>query len=375
MASDAARYYIRRKLGVGMGIRCKARTMLPLFVLFLITSTLTFAMTFITSMAAEIDRMIAVMGSGSIWCLSDPSEALPDDAEVSPVAISSALAYSENSESAVVVKGVDEAYFSGYRKEELKLETFEGDCINPVTISSAMADELSLSAGDRFALLMWEKDKGRARPLLCTVSSIFRSVYPQLDSALVYVPLSLFGNADGYEVLLPRGEEPDALMRYLWNEGIVSETYKTLYPSLYSNVISSLSILFVILASVALLAAFFSSDAAEYYVDRDREEIQGMRLLGASRRMLRHVYFSMTLSLVAFIAVLGIACGLLLSFCSPFLLEAVADRESALLEYYATTFVIEVPYTALFVTFVLIVLVSALSIAFSLRRRGVAALF
>ena len=375
MLSEAARYYIRRKAGIGLGWRRKISTALPLLVLFLVTAALAFAVTFIDSMASEIDRMIAIMGYGSLWCTEDPSAYIPEDAEVSAISVASAIAYSSENENAAIVKGVESDYFSGFRAEELEIEKGDDDVLNPVVISSAMAENLGLSPGGRFTLLLWENEKGRARPLLCTVSSVFHSVYPQLDSHLIFIPLSLMGEISGYEILLPRGDEPDSLMNALWNEGIVAETYRTMYPALYSNVRSSISILYVILAAVAVLAAFFSSDATEYYIDRDRDEIKIMRLLGTKRNTLRSAYFIMTLSLVAIVSIIGIGSGLILSFLSPFLLEAAADSGVPLLEYYATTFVVEIPCTAILAIFILTVSVSALSIVFSLRRRGVAGLF
>ena len=104
--SDASRLYISRKLGKGMKHGYKWRAFLPLFLLFIVTALLSFSMTFISSLSAEINRMIEVMGSGTIYALSDPSVYVPEEGEVAAVREGSALAYSENGESALFIKGV-----------------------------------------------------------------------------------------------------------------------------------------------------------------------------------------------------------------------------------------------------------------------------
>ena len=366
MRSAAEKLYISRKRGRGMGLRYVISALLPLLLLLLVTSVLSFALVFIFSMSSQIDRMIALLGSGTVYSLEDPGAFIPEGSEVSASGRTSALLYSEGGESAVLLKGVEDGYFSGMRAEELDIRYNDGSGINPIIISSALARELSLSPRDRLTLLVWEGN--RARPFLCTVSGIYESIYPQLDSHLVFSSLDMTG-PDGYEILLPRGEDENGLVETLWNNGIPAQSYRTLYSSIYSNVRESIGILYVILLAVALLAAFFSSDAAQVYIDRDRKDIKEMWMLGLGRQRIKAIYFRLTLSAVAFSAVLGAVIGLLLAFLSPLMLSAIARTEPALLEYYVTSFRIVIPYPSIILMVIVEIAVSGLSITFSLRRK------
>ena len=370
MISDAEKLYVSRKRGRGMGMRYVLSSLLPLLVLLLVTAALSFALSFISSMSSEIDRMIALMGSGSLYTLKDPSDDVPEDAEVSEVRTGSALAYSEEGEAALLLKGVDEGYFSGMRSQELEIEMLEWDAMNPAVLPSSLAESLSLSLGDRFTLLVWESGEGRARPFLCTVAGIFASVYPQLDRNLAFVPLDLLSSPSGYEVLLERGEDPDGVMQHLWDCGIPSETYRTMYSSLYGNVRSSVATLYPILIAVAVLAAFFSSDAAQAYIDRDRRDIRGLWMLGMERRRIEAMYFRITLSYAAAGSAIGMAIGIALAFASPAILRLAAAADPALLEYYVSSFRVTIPVGRLALMIAIMLLVSALSVRFSLRRRG-----
>lgn len=365
--SDAQRLYIARKCGSGMGAGYILSSLLPLLILFLVTLLLTFALSFISSMASSIDRMIQLMGSGTVYALSDPSPYLPAEAESCAVRNGTGLIYAGEGESAIVIKGVSEDYFSGMRSAELEIRG-SGEGMNPAVISSELAEELSLEAGDRFTLLSWEAEKGRARPYLCTVGRIFSSVYPQLDRYLVYVPSSMLSSREAYEILLPQDADTDSVRNELISHGIPAYTYRELYASLYGNVRSSIMILYVILAFVALLAAFFSSDAAQVYLSRDRKDIRELMMLGMGRRDIRGIYFLITLTAVAAAALAGAAAGLILSALSPMLLSAVSSSGSSLLDYYVTSFTLRIPFGAIALMILMMLSVSSLSILITLRR-------
>ena len=367
---DGCRLYARRKMGEGMGIRYRITAFMPLLNLFLVSLVLSFALCFISSVSSEIDRMIMILGSGTVYSSSDPSGYALQGAEVAPVRSGSGLLYSEKGESAVMLKGVGNGYFSGMRGEELSIEVYDQECVNPVVVSSALSDDLSLDLGDRFTLLVWEEGRGRARPFLCTVKAVFSSVYPQLDSHLAYVGISLLSSPVGFEMLLPEGADPDSVCTQLWENGIGAQTYRTMYASLYGNVRASIGILYIILAAVALLAAFFSSDAAQSYISRDRKDIHELWMLGMERSAIRGIYFRITLFSVTAAALSGIIIGILFSLLSPLAIAAVAATEPAFLDYYVTSFSVTIPAVPLAAMAVMIEAVSALSVAFSLRSRA-----
>ena len=369
--SDAGRMYIARKCGKGMGLGYLLSSLTPLLLLLAVTAALSFSISFIVSLSSRIDRMMQVMGSGSVRTLQlPPSDALPEGSETASVRNGSGLIYSEHGESAVILKGIGGDYFSGMRGREIGIGGIMEGTLNPTVVSSSLAASLSLSDGDRFTLLMWEESRGRARPVLCTVAAIFPSVYPQLDSHLAYIPLSLLDSQLSYEILLPEGTDPDRVVEDLWHSGIRAESYRSMHSSLYGNVKSSIAILYPILAAIAVLAAFFSSDAVQVYISRDMEDIRAMLILGMQPRALRRAYMLITLFPTAVSAILGAAAGAVLSLLSPAMLGWIGERNPGMLDYYVTSFLPVVPVHLLLLMIVLLLLVSFISLSFLLRRRA-----
>lgn len=369
---DLSSLYLRRKLGQGMGKGYVLSSLSPALLLFLITAVMVFALTFICSVSGTIDRMLEVLGSGSVLCYEEPDlSLLPSGAEVSRTASGEGLAYSSSGETAVLLKGTGPGYFEGLRAEELELTFLEEDVLNPVVLSSGLAGKLSLSLSDRLTLLVYDKGKDRVRPVLCTVKGIFKTVYPQLDSRLLYVPIELLGDAVSYEILLPKGGDAERLARSLPH----ARSYRDLYSALYSNVRSSVSMLYLVFLLVSLLAAFFSVDIAEAYAARDRKDIAHLLLLGLEERKLSSLYFRLTLSSVFLAAGGGTLLGLLLSALSPRLIEAVAGSGSAILEYYVLSFSLEVPWARIVLMALLMLLLAALAVKLKLKASRLSDLY
>lgn len=366
--NEGAAYYARRKIGEKKGFAYFLSSLSPLFILLLITAALSFSLSFIISMSEGIDKLLAVMGSGSVRTLSCPdSSLLPKGAEISETITGTALLYAENGENAVMVKGIGEDYLEGIRKSVLDIE-YGDEGINPVIVSSSLTSSLSLNPGDRLSMLLWEKEEGRARPLLVTVHGVFRSVYPQLDKHLVYAPIDLVDGPSSFEILLPEGQDAEVLVSALWKSGIPAESYRTMYSSLYQNVRQSIGILSFLIILVAALAAFFSSDAAHFYISRDRNDIQGMRLLGIGRREIIGVYMLITVSYVAVAAVLGMVLGIIISSLSPSLISFISSVSPALLDYYITSFEVVIPVRELVLMLLAMIAVSSISVFLMLRR-------
>lgn len=366
--NEGAAYYARRKIGEKKGFAYFLSSLSPLFILLLITAALSFSLSFIISMSEGIDKLLAVMGSGSVRTLSCPdSSLLPEGAEISETITGTALLYAENGENAVMVKGIGEDYLEGIRKSVLDIE-YGDEGINPVIVSSSLASSLSLNPGDRLSMLLWEKEEGRARPLLVTVHGVFRSVYPQLDKHLVYAPIDLVDGPSSFEILLPEGQDAEVLVSALWKSGIPAESYRTMYSSLYQNVRQSIGILSFLIILVAALVAFFSSDAAHFYISRDRNDIQGMRLLGIGRREIIGVYMLITVSYVAVAAVLGMVLGIIISSLSPSLISFISSVSPALLDYYITSFEVVIPVRELVLMLLAMIAVSSISVFLMLRR-------
>ncbi|MGN1163789.1 MAG: ABC transporter permease, partial [Candidatus Ornithospirochaeta sp.] len=214
------------------------------------------------------------------------------------------------------------------------------------------------------------KEKDRARPVLATVTGIFDSGYAQLDRYLAYVDYSLVGGDGEWEILLSPDDDTEERAQELWDQGIWAETYQDRYSSLYLNVRQSVTILYVILVAVALLAAFFSTDIAHVYITRDSRDIAGLRLMGMKEKDIRHIYTFLTLRSVAVSSLMGIAVGIILGLFSPSLVRFVSFFDPGLMEYYIASFDTKVPWLEISGMYGAMLILSFLTVAITLRRSG-----
>ncbi len=367
MMNSAYRLYIKRKLGFGNSLKYKISALLPILIVLLITMILVFSLIFITSISAAIEKAIIYLGSGEIYSKEDISD--KDFIKTSyPVKNGQGIIYGENGESLVYIKGVESSYFDDDRMAVFHIADAPLEK-NSIIISESLSSALSLNPGDKLTLLLYESDKGRARPYLMTVSAVFDSGYKELEKYLAFVDISMLESAGvGYESTLRSGFNTESAIIELSLEGIHAESYKTLYSSIYQNVRSSVSVLYVIFGAIAILAAFFSSDAARVYIDRDKKDIGAMLLLGTSHNALRRIYLRITVCYIFIAALLGSVFGILLSLRIPSLISFIAREHSAFLDYYIKEFSIIIPYSSLFFIVLIVVAVSAISLIISLGR-------
>lgn len=371
MKNDGERLYLGRKCGKGMSPGYVARHYFPSLIVFLIVLTLTFVMVFISSMTGAIDRMIVLLGCGSIETETIVDVSSYDGAVIDEVKTGDGIIYAESGKSLVHLKGVDiPQYFSGERKEGMKLVLSDESYKNEIIISSSLASILELETGDQMTLLLYESEKGRARPVLMTVKGIYSSGYAQLDRYLGFVDISLLDGTSSYEILLKKGDDVNAVLKSLNADGINAVSYREKYSSLCTNVDQSIMILYVILIFVALLAAFFSADIAHIYTSRDRKDIASLRLIGISEKRIMVIYRKMTLSSVFISSFLGICGGLLLSLLSPSMISFVALKEPQLIENYITSFTLSIPFSSIIMMLIAMLLCSSLTLRIELRRTG-----
>lgn len=369
MKNEGVRLYTRRKCGEGMKRGYIISHYAPSLIVFLITMTLVFVMVFISSMTGAIERMIVLLGCGSFTTEEYIDVSKYEGARIDEVKEGDGILYSSGGRSLVHLKGVSlEEYFSGERGEGMKLETGDGEYRNEIIVSSTLASALSLSIGDRLTLLLYEKDEGRARPVLMSVKGIYSSGYAQLDRYLAFVDISLTDSDSEYEILLERNTDVDSVVQSLWKEGIWAQSYREKYSSLCTNVDQSIMILYVILIFVALLAAFFSADIAHVYTSRDRRDIASLRLMGMGEASVRAIYRRMTLVSVSLSSLLGTVCGILLSLLSPSLISFVARKEPEIVEYYISSFTLSVPLYSIILMLLLMILCSSLTLRIELYR-------
>lgn len=344
-------------------------TLTPLVLVLLVTSILVFSLVFISSISSAIDRMIVLLGSSSLVSESRIDKSfLPSGSHIDEVRRGEGILYSENSESLVYMKGVDEDYFNEERRIGLNLSIgfFEG---NWILLSKNLASALGVAQGEKMTLLLYQDDIGRTRPFLVTVSGVFDSGYAQLDRYLAYVDISMIeSKSESYEVLLPSNLDVDKVEHELESKGYEIKNYKDEYSSFYANVQQSIGILYIILVAVALLSAFFSVDVAQVYLSRDRSDIALMRLLGLGRRRILSIYLRLTIISVFFASLLGIAIGIILGYLSPLIVKIISRFEPMMMEYYISSFSVKIPFLSIFLMVLLMLFFAFISLAVSLSR-------
>lgn len=355
-------------MGLGMRGRYILSAAMPLILIFVITSILIFSLTFIVSMSSSIDRMIQLIGSGTLQSSVSPEGIdFPKNTIVESVRTGEGIVNGENGKSIVYLKGVDNSYFQGERGKAIKSENILLS-EREILLSTDLASDLSLEEGSRLTLLIYDSDKDRARPVLFTVKGIFDSGYSQLDRYLAFVPRETLTSSDSYEILLSKSENPYSVRESLLFQGYPTTTYRELYYSLYSNVQASIQILYFIFASVALLSAFFSIDIAHVYVSRDIKDIVGMRIMGVGKKRVIGIYLIITVSSLAVASILGALFGVLISFVSPYIVQWINSINDTLLDYYISGFSITVPYLRMLLVIFLMALTSFISVFISLSH-------
>ena len=370
MKSDGERLYIGRKRGRGMGVKWTLSSLLPALLIFLITAVLVFAMVFISSMTTAIDRMIIMLGSSSIVTGEEVDVSSWSGASINKTREGEGVVFTEEGKSIIRLKGVNESYLQGEREEALKIVRSGEEVKNAIIVSTTLARKLNLELGSSMTMMLYEKDKNRTRPILMTVTGIFDSGYAQLDRYLAYVDFSLLDGEEEWEILLDQKDDLEKRCQELEELGISYKTYREKYSALYLNVRQSVSILYLILAFVALLAAFFSTDIVSVYLSRDRQDIAALRLLGMEEKRIRRIYLSLSLFAVAISALGGTVLGLLLGLLSPSLIRIVASSNPGLVEYYISSFSVTVPTMELLLMVLAMVVLSALTLFLSLSTSG-----
>ena len=370
MKSDGERLYIGRKRGRGMGVKWTLSSLLPALLIFLITAVLVFAMVFISSMTTAIDRMIIMLGSSSIVTGEEVDVSSWSGASINKTREGEGVVFTEEGKSIIRLKGVNESYLQGEREEALKIVRSGEEVKNAIIVSTTLARKLNLELGSSMTMMLYEKEKNRTRPILMTVTGIFDSGYAQLDRYLAYVDFSLLDGEEEWEILLDQKDDLEKRCQELEELGISYKTYREKYSALYQNVRQSVSILYLILAFVALLAAFFSTDIVSVYLSRDRQDIAALRLLGMEEKRIRRIYLSLSLFAVAVSALGGTVLGLLLGLLSPSLIRIVASSNPGLVEYYISSFSVTVPTMELLLMVLAMVVLSAITLFISLSTSG-----
>lgn len=361
-------FYVRRKAGRGQSLGWKLRTSLSTLLVVFIMMALSFSMSFIRSMADGLEDVLQLLGGGSVTCLAEPEASmLPEDAIVSAVESTSALAYSGHATALVSVKGVDDDYFFPSRREALDVQLVENPTsLHSVVVSRQLADQLSVEAGGRMALMLFDSSLGRARPVYLFIGGTYNTGYGEFDSVLVFTSRAIIDGQSSWEVMTEG--DADALASSLSSAGIPSMSYRQANRSIWANIQLSVTSLSVIVILIAFLAGFFALSLAAEYIERDRRDIAFMLLMGTSSREMESCYVRITLKRVAVAASAGTILGLVLASIAIPLLSQLDASAFPALQSYVTNFSLHVPVLMLIAMVIAMLLSASVSLHLSLRK-------
>ncbi|MGE4454114.1 MAG: ABC transporter permease [Sphaerochaeta sp.] len=368
---------VLRKLGYKGSRAAKKRILFNLLLITLVVSALIFAQIFVVSMSRGIADKYALLGNGHLQIHESAAIQIPEREgllDVQLVSESYALIYSPEGNKMVRLKGVEDGYFNAMRVSQITLGTpLEEDSttLEQVLLSTTLAQELQVDIGERVALML-VGEQG-IRPQLCVVGNLYDSGYRELDANLVFSDYDLMhrlfkGSEETYYELLVAQGYIEPLKKEYRKEGYTVTSWDEENFSIATNLNTSRQAVLGVMVAVAILCGYFISELSRELVEDDKHQIAMLALLGARYSLIQRVYFS-TVMLVTVLSILsGSALGILLSRSLPSILGAIAEKRIPSLSYYLLEFKVLYPFSDILVIVLVLLLVSMLSVQFSLRR-------
>ena len=366
----------RRKLGIGANRASKRRVFFNLILITLVVAVLVLAQIFVVSMSRGIADKWAYLADGHLQLYLGPGQELPTHPNIDSieeVGEVNALLYSPDKNQMVRVKGVESTYFSKRRLEQLSIRVGEASTstLARIMISTTLADQLSVSLGDRLALMMVSNDAIRAQ--LCIIEALYDSGYRELDEQLIYCDLSfvkrLFGTglASSWEILTENGRL-NALKDDLERAGYLSTTWEEQNAALSTNLDTSRQAVLAVMVVVAILCGYFISELSAQMVEDDKARIATLHLIGADPRTVRTAYWRAVMVITAVSLTLGTLLGILCARLLPPVLAHLSARSYSALSFYLLDFPIRIPVLDISIIVSVLLLVSAISVHLSLKR-------
>ncbi|NLZ77860.1 MAG: FtsX-like permease family protein [Spirochaetales bacterium] len=363
---------IRRSLGlIGTGAS-RRRILFQILMITLSLSALVFALIFVTSMSDAIANKYALLNSGHLIV---HDRVFPTSASYDShlVGTSYGLIYSKERTALVFLKGVEDDYLAGRRKDELTIleESGEPTTLMKVMISKSLAGTLGVRSGENLALMIGTEE--HVRPTLVRVGAVYDSGYKELDELLVFTDLSSLVRLGGesvsfhHEVLLEMDRIEEVRNR-LVGEGHRVTTWSDEAPLIAGNLITSKEATFIIIGLIGLLLGYATSELVRQMVEDDRRQITVLLLLGSRRRPVGLSYLVAVLIVTIIALILGTALGILLAHAVPKVLPLIEKRSLPLFSFYLLRFPVAVPTARILILGALVILSSAVTVFFSLRR-------
>ena len=372
MSRQVAALLVRRSLGMVGNTASRRRILFQILLITLSLSALVFALIFVTSMSDAIANKYALINSGHLL-VHDRSFPSRDSYDSYLVGTTYGLIYSKDTTELVFLKGVEEHYLEGKRKDELTIleESGESTTLMKVMISKTLARTLNAHTGENLALMIGTEEK--ARPTLVRIGAIYDSGYKELDEILVFTDLSSLVRLGResvsfhHEVLVEMHRIEEVRDR-LTHEGYRVSTWSEEAPQIASNLVTSKEVTFIIISIIGLLLGYATSELARQMVEDDKRQITLLLLLGARKKMLAYSYLLSVLIVTIIALILGISGGILLSYGVPKVLPLIEKRSFTILSFYLLRFSIAVPIKRILILGALVIFSSTATVFFSLRR-------
>ncbi|MDT4761429.1 ABC transporter permease [Sphaerochaeta sp. PS] len=378
MSSALVSMLISRKLGIHSSRSAKKRILYNVLLVTLVVASLVFAQLFVVSMSNGIANKYALLGNGHLQVHEKPGTTIPTHPEivdVQLVAQTFSLVYSPSKNLMVRLKGVESSYFNEERKQAL---TFldppldaNGSTLPQVLLSTTLANLLGVGQGDRIALMMINNTS--LRPQLCIVGNLYDSGYKELDENLMFCDISLMEKlfstkADTYYEILVANNAIRPVRQFLEGEGLSVTSWDQENYAVATNLETSRQAVLGVMIVVAILCGYFISELSRELIEDDKNRIALLKLLGASNALVRSVYFSTVMIVTLISILLGTALGILLGLNLGSMLSWLALRSIPALSFYLLDFPVTIPLLDIAKIVLVLVLVSALSVVWSIRR-------
>ena len=368
---------VKRKLGFGANRAAKRRILFNLLLITLVVSALVFAQIFVVSMSRGIADKYALLGNGHLQVHTTDDvdfSGYENMIDVQKVGQSYALIYSPSANKMVRLKGVQDTYFSELRLAQLTmgepyLQTESN--LPQILLSTTLAATLDVQIGERVALMLVSQSS--IRPQLCIVQNFYDSGYQELDANLVFSDYDLItrlfqGKEDTYYELLVDGDTLQQTKQTLQADGYAVTSWDEENYAVATNLNTSRQAVLGVMVAVAILCGYFISELSRELVEDDKYKIAMLTLLGATKRLIRQSYFSTVMAVTLLAVLLGTLLGMTLALNLSPLLASIAARSIPSLSYYLLDFSIVIPYLDILTITCVLVVVSILSVMFSLRR-------
>ncbi|MBI9093274.1 MAG: FtsX-like permease family protein [Sphaerochaeta sp.] len=369
---------IARKLGMHSSAAAKRRILFNILLISVVVAALLFAQLFVVSMSRGIANKYALLGNGHLQVHENADTKIPElehIVDVQLVAQTYSLIYSPSKNLMVRLKGVGDSYFTDLRQAELTfldtpLDT-KGSSLPQILLSTSIAQKLEVGQGDRVALMMMSANS--LRPQLCIVGNLYDSGYKELDENLVFCDFSLleklFGSKnDTYFELLLDSDDLSDVRTSLEKEGLSVTSWDQENYAVATNLETSRQAVLGVMLVVAILCGYFISELSRELIEDDKSRIALLKLLGAGNPLVSGVYFSTVMLVTLISIVLGTIAGILLGINLGAMLHFLAQKSIPALSFYLLDFQVYIPYLDIAIILFVLLLVSSLSVLWSLQR-------